>query len=143
MTTAHQMPRSVLVAMQNAVSRKGVSVLVLPGDVAGYEADDTPVPEHVLHCPVLVDVIVNCQELSFPPKITFEQAHGFSLWMMKAVLNGRGNELLLILPKRILSANKPGIIFIRISVMKSLCWVLEFKRVRLLRQPFSYSTNVL
>ncbi|WP_342042822.1 ubiquinone-dependent pyruvate dehydrogenase [Bacillus sp. OTU2372] len=48
-TTAHQMPRSVLVAMQNAVSRKGVSVLVLPGDVAGYEADETPVPEHVLH----------------------------------------------------------------------------------------------
>ena len=44
--------------------------------------------------PVLLDVVVNRQELAFPPKITFEQAHGFSLWMMKAVLNGHGNELI-------------------------------------------------
>ncbi|MDR4947168.1 hypothetical protein [Neobacillus cucumis] len=39
-------------------------------------------------------VVVNRQELAFPPKITFEQEHGFSLWMMKAVLNGHGNELI-------------------------------------------------
>lgn len=44
--------------------------------------------------PVVLDVIVNRQELSLPPKITFDQAHGFSLWMMKAVLNGKGNELI-------------------------------------------------
>jgi len=44
--------------------------------------------------PVLLDVIVNRQELALPPKITFEQAHGFSLWMMKAVLNRHGNELI-------------------------------------------------
>jgi pyruvate dehydrogenase (quinone) len=28
-----------------------------------------------------------------PPKIQLEQAKGFSLFMLKAVLNGRGNEL--------------------------------------------------
>jgi pyruvate dehydrogenase (quinone) len=28
-----------------------------------------------------------------PPKVTLEQAKGFSVWMMKAVLNGQGNEL--------------------------------------------------
>ena len=29
-----------------------------------------------------------------PPTITFEQAKGFSLFMMKAVLNGRGDEII-------------------------------------------------
>ncbi|MFY4774706.1 ubiquinone-dependent pyruvate dehydrogenase [Metabacillus sp. RGM 3146] len=43
--------------------------------------------------PVLIDVLVNRQELSLPPKIELEQAHGFTLWMLKAVLNGHGNEL--------------------------------------------------
>ncbi|EPZ52768.1 ubiquinone-dependent pyruvate dehydrogenase [Alicyclobacillus acidoterrestris] len=44
--------------------------------------------------PALVDVVVNRQELSLPPKITAEQAHGFTLWMVKAVLNGHGDELI-------------------------------------------------
>lgn len=44
--------------------------------------------------PVLLDVVVNRQELSMPPKITYEQAHGFSLWMLRAVLNGRGDEII-------------------------------------------------
>lgn len=44
--------------------------------------------------PAIIDVVVNRQELSLPPKITFEQAHGFTLWMIKAVLNGNGNELI-------------------------------------------------
>ncbi|PLT29382.1 ubiquinone-dependent pyruvate dehydrogenase [Peribacillus deserti] len=43
--------------------------------------------------PVLLDVLVNRQELSLPPKINFEQAHGFTLWMLKAVLNGDGDKL--------------------------------------------------
>lgn len=44
--------------------------------------------------PALIDVAVNRQELSLPPKITFKQAHGFTLWMTKSILNGRGNELI-------------------------------------------------
>jgi pyruvate dehydrogenase (quinone) len=44
--------------------------------------------------PVLVDVVVNRQELSMPPKITAEMAKGFGLFMIKAVLSGRGDELL-------------------------------------------------
>ncbi|WEG14836.1 ubiquinone-dependent pyruvate dehydrogenase [Pullulanibacillus sp. KACC 23026] len=43
--------------------------------------------------PVLLDVLVNRQELSLPPKINFDQAHGFTLWMLKAVLNGEGSKL--------------------------------------------------
>ncbi|MCM3216669.1 ubiquinone-dependent pyruvate dehydrogenase [Niallia taxi] len=43
--------------------------------------------------PVLLDVIVNRQELALPPRINFEQTHGFTLWMLKAVLNGEGDTL--------------------------------------------------
>ena len=44
--------------------------------------------------PALVEVLVSRQELSMPPTITYEQAKGFSLFMMKAVLNGRGDEII-------------------------------------------------
>jgi len=44
--------------------------------------------------PALLEVLVSRQELSMPPTITYEQAKGFSLFMMKAVLNGRGDEII-------------------------------------------------
>ncbi|MEI9939581.1 MAG: ubiquinone-dependent pyruvate dehydrogenase [Pseudomonadota bacterium] len=43
--------------------------------------------------PVLVDVATAKHELIMPPKIKVEQAKGFSLFMLKAILNGRGDEL--------------------------------------------------
>jgi pyruvate dehydrogenase (quinone) len=44
--------------------------------------------------PALVEVPVSRQELSMPPTITLEQAKGFSLFMLKAVLSGRGDEII-------------------------------------------------
>jgi pyruvate dehydrogenase (quinone) len=44
--------------------------------------------------PVLVDAVVNRQELAVPPKITAEMAKGFTLYMVKAVMSGRGDEVL-------------------------------------------------
>ena len=44
--------------------------------------------------PALVEVLVSRQELSMPPTISIEQAKGFSLFMMKAVLSGRGDEVI-------------------------------------------------
>src|SRR5882762_6992609 len=44
--------------------------------------------------PVLIDAVVNRQELSIPPKITFDMAKGFTLYMVKAVLSGRADEVL-------------------------------------------------
>ena len=44
--------------------------------------------------PALVEIPVPRQELSMPPTITLEQAKGFSLFMMKAVLSGRGDEII-------------------------------------------------
>jgi len=48
-----------------------------------------PFPFHAL-----VEVVVNRQELPMPPTIQLDQAMGFSLYMIKAVLDGRGTEVL-------------------------------------------------
>jgi pyruvate dehydrogenase (quinone) len=44
--------------------------------------------------PVLVDAVVNRTELAMPPSITLEMAKGFTLYMVKAVMNGRADELI-------------------------------------------------
>jgi pyruvate dehydrogenase (quinone) len=43
--------------------------------------------------PAVIDVLTDRQELVMPPEIKIEQAKGFSLWMIKAVLNGQANEI--------------------------------------------------
>jgi pyruvate dehydrogenase (quinone) len=43
--------------------------------------------------PVLIDAVVNRTELAMPPAITLEMAKGFSLYMLKAVMNGRTDEI--------------------------------------------------
>ncbi|MBV8898878.1 MAG: ubiquinone-dependent pyruvate dehydrogenase [Verrucomicrobia bacterium] len=43
--------------------------------------------------PALVEVVVNRQELSMPPTIDLEQMTGFGLYLIRAVLNGRGDEV--------------------------------------------------
>ncbi len=44
--------------------------------------------------PVLVDAVVNRMELAMPPKVTADMAKGFTLYMVKAVLNGRTDEII-------------------------------------------------
>lgn len=44
--------------------------------------------------PALVDVRTARQELSMPPKIEAKQAGGFSLYMLRAVMSGRGDEVI-------------------------------------------------
>jgi len=46
------------------------------------------------HGPALVSIKVARQELSMPPTIDFEQAKGFGIYLVKAMLNGRGDEIL-------------------------------------------------
>jgi pyruvate dehydrogenase (quinone) len=43
--------------------------------------------------PALVEAVVARQELAMPPSIGIEQARGFTLFMVKAILNGRGDEI--------------------------------------------------
>jgi pyruvate dehydrogenase (quinone) len=44
--------------------------------------------------PAVLDVVTAKQELSMPPTIAAEQVKGFSLWVLRAVMNGRGDEVL-------------------------------------------------
>ncbi len=44
--------------------------------------------------PALVEAVVSRQELSMPPSISVDQIKGFSLFMIKAVLDGRGDEII-------------------------------------------------
>jgi pyruvate dehydrogenase (quinone) len=44
--------------------------------------------------PALVEVVVNRQELSMPPTISLDQALGFGLYMIRALLSGRGDEVI-------------------------------------------------
>jgi pyruvate dehydrogenase (quinone) len=41
----------------------------------------------------LVDIAVNRQELLVPPSINLAQIKGFTLYMIKVVLNGKGDEV--------------------------------------------------
>jgi pyruvate dehydrogenase (quinone) len=43
--------------------------------------------------PALIEVLISRQELSMPPTIELKQAVGFSLYMAREVLNGRGDEI--------------------------------------------------
>jgi pyruvate dehydrogenase (quinone) len=44
--------------------------------------------------PAVIEVMTVRQELSIPPKITAEQAKGFTLWTTRSILSGRGDEVL-------------------------------------------------
>ena len=74
-------------AMAEAVGIKGVRIED-PKDVEARIAEALAHPG-----PVVVDAVVNRQELAMPPAITAEMAKGFSLYMMKAILSGRGDEI--------------------------------------------------
>ena len=43
--------------------------------------------------PALLDVVVNRQELSMPPTIKLNQMAGFGLYIMRAIMNGRADEI--------------------------------------------------
>jgi pyruvate dehydrogenase (quinone) len=44
--------------------------------------------------PVLIDAVVNRTELAMPPAVTLEMAKGFSLYMLRAVMSGRTDEII-------------------------------------------------
>ncbi|MCF6113110.1 ubiquinone-dependent pyruvate dehydrogenase [Mesorhizobium muleiense] len=44
--------------------------------------------------PAVLDVVTATQELSVPPTIGLDQVKGFSLWLLRAVMSGRGDEVI-------------------------------------------------
>ncbi|MEL7680977.1 ubiquinone-dependent pyruvate dehydrogenase [Citromicrobium bathyomarinum] len=74
-------------ALAEAVGIKGIRI----EDPADLESG---IAEALAHDgPVLIDAVVERMELAMPPKVTTEMAKGFTLYMLKAVLNGRGDEV--------------------------------------------------
>ncbi|AUL49026.1 pyruvate dehydrogenase [Bordetella trematum] len=61
------------------------------------DAADLPaaVAEWLAHPgPAVLDVLTAKQELSMPPTVTAAQVKGFGLWALRAVMSGRGDEVL-------------------------------------------------
>ena len=73
--------------LAEAVGIRGVHIAD-PADV------ETKLREAFAHPgPVVVDAVVNRMELAMPPRVTAEMAKGFTLYMLKAVMSGRGDEI--------------------------------------------------
>ncbi|MEJ2410681.1 MAG: ubiquinone-dependent pyruvate dehydrogenase [Novosphingobium sp.] len=74
-------------AMAQAMGVKGIRV------EASDDLDDALRTAFAHPGPALVDVVTAKQELVIPPKVQLEQAKGFSLYMLKAIVSGRGDEV--------------------------------------------------
>lgn len=84
-------------AMARAMGIHGVRVEdpgELPGAIKDVLAHDGP---------AVLDVVTATQELSIPPTITAEQVKGFSLWVLRAVMSGRGDEVIDVAKTNLLS----------------------------------------
>ncbi|MDQ7977233.1 ubiquinone-dependent pyruvate dehydrogenase [Paraburkholderia sp. SARCC-3016] len=75
-------------AMAESIGIKGIR-LEKPSEV---EAGIAAALKH--DGPVLIDAVVNRQELAIPPAINLEMAKGFSLYMLRAILNGKTDEVI-------------------------------------------------
>ena len=75
-------------AMAEAVGIRGIRIedpaRVEDGIAAAFAHDG----------PVLIDAVVSRTELAMPPSINVEMAKGFSLYMVKAIMNGRVDEVI-------------------------------------------------
>ncbi len=74
-------------AMAEAAGIRGIRI----EDPADVESGIAAALKH--DGPVLVDAVVARTELPIPPTVTAEMAKGFTLYMLKAVFSGRGDEL--------------------------------------------------
>src|SRR5256714_10889106 len=75
-------------AMAEAVGIRGIRI-----EDAG-KVDDAIAAALAHDSPVLVDAVVNRTELAMPPSITVEMAKGFTLYMVKAIMSGRADEII-------------------------------------------------
>jgi pyruvate dehydrogenase (quinone) len=75
-------------AMAEAVGVRGIRLQ----DSGEVEAGIAAALSH--NGPVLVDAVVNRTELAMPPAVSLEMAKGFTLYMVRAVMSGRGDELI-------------------------------------------------
>jgi pyruvate dehydrogenase (quinone) len=88
LTTGTELQNPNFAAMAEAIGVRGIR-LEDPTEV------ESGITEALAHDgPVLIDAVVSRMALPVPPSITAEMPKGFTLYMLKAVLAGRGDELL-------------------------------------------------
>ena len=75
-------------AMAEAVGIRGIRI----EDPA--EVEDGIAAAFAHDGPVLIDAVVSRTELAMPPSINIEMAKGFSLYMVKAIMSGRADEVI-------------------------------------------------
>ena len=88
LTTGTDLENPNFAAMAEAIGVRGIRI-EKPDEV------DAAIAAALAHDgPVLVDAVVARTELAMPPAITAEMAKGFTLYMVKAVLSGRTDEII-------------------------------------------------
>jgi pyruvate dehydrogenase (quinone) len=88
LTTGTDLKNPNFAAMAEATGVRGIRI-EKPDEV------DAAIAAALAHDgPVLVDAVVARTELAMPPAITAEMAKGFTLYMVKAVLSGRTDEII-------------------------------------------------
>jgi pyruvate dehydrogenase (quinone) len=87
LTTGTELVNPNFAAMAEAIGIRGIRI-EKPDDV------EAGVAEALAHDgPVLIDAVVARTELAMPPAINVEMAKGFTLFMVKAVMSGRTDEI--------------------------------------------------
>jgi pyruvate dehydrogenase (quinone) len=85
--------------VNTALDNPDFAAIAEASGILGIRVDDSTTLEDALRRalahdgPALVQVRIATQELAMPPTIELEQVKGFSLYALKAVINGRGDEL--------------------------------------------------
>jgi pyruvate dehydrogenase (quinone) len=88
LATGTELQNPNFAAMAEAVGIRGIR-LEDPADV------ETGIASALAHDgPVLIDAVVHRTELAMPPSVNIEMAKGFTLYMLKAVMSGRTDELI-------------------------------------------------
>jgi pyruvate dehydrogenase (quinone) len=88
LNTGTELENPNFAAMAEAVGIKGIRIRD-PSEVESKLAEALAHPG-----PVLVDAVVTKQELAMPPKVTAQMAKGFTMYMLRAVLNGRTDDII-------------------------------------------------
>ena len=88
LNTGTELDNPNFAAMAEAIGVRGIRL----EDAAEVDAGIAAAFAH--NGPVLVDAVVNRTELAMPPSITMEMAKGFTLYMVKAVISGRADEVI-------------------------------------------------
>jgi pyruvate dehydrogenase (quinone) len=82
------------------LSKTDFAAIANASGILGIRVDDSQQLEAALKQaldhpgPAVVDVVVSKYELAMPPKIELAQAKGFSLFALRAVMSGRGDEVI-------------------------------------------------